>query len=79
MGHSEVINNEIYQAPPAIMELVKVGRHLNTIDNGIVYNCLLSKCTNFCELNKNAFREDLGFNFASLVSHKFLRGFFFVK
>ena len=34
MGHSEEINRNIYQAPPAIQEITKVGRHLLDIDQG---------------------------------------------
>ena len=34
MGHSEQTNQSIYQAPPAIMEIVKVGKHLMNIDTG---------------------------------------------
>ena len=34
MGHSADVNEAIYQAPPAVMELTKVGRHLLSIDSG---------------------------------------------
>ena len=34
MGHSEEINRNIYQAPPAIQEIIEVGRHLLDIDEG---------------------------------------------
>ena len=34
MGHSESINRNIYQAPPAIMQLIKTGKHLKEIDEG---------------------------------------------
>ena len=33
MGHGKDINENIYQAPPAIKELTKVGKHLSRIDN----------------------------------------------
>ena len=36
MGHSEEINQCRYQAPPAIMELAKVAKHLVEIDGKIV-------------------------------------------
>lgn len=36
MGHSEEINQCRYQAPPAIMELTKVAKHLVEIDGKIV-------------------------------------------
>ncbi|CAG2213125.1 unnamed protein product [Mytilus edulis] len=34
MGHSEEMNKQTYQAPLAVMEIVKVGKHLKDIDNG---------------------------------------------
>ena len=34
MGHSEAINRNIYQAPPAIMQLIKTGKRLQSIDEG---------------------------------------------
>ena len=34
MGHSEQMNKDIYQAPPAIHEITKVGRCLLEIDEG---------------------------------------------
>ena len=34
MGHSEKINQTIYQTPAAVMELTHVGRHILEIDNG---------------------------------------------
>ena len=50
MGHSEEINLSIYQAPPAIMELTKVGKHLIDMDG--MLKCF--KCgvdyLNFCPL-----------------------------
>ncbi|KAJ8018484.1 hypothetical protein HOLleu_43501 [Holothuria leucospilota] len=36
MGHSSDINENIYQAPPAIMEITKVGRQLHQIDIGVL-------------------------------------------
>ena len=36
MGHSEDINVNVYQAPPAITEIIKVGKHLTKMDTGIV-------------------------------------------
>ena len=35
MGHSAGINEAIYQAPPAVMEVIKVGKNLKSIDEGI--------------------------------------------
>ncbi|XP_071854927.1 uncharacterized protein [Apostichopus japonicus] len=32
MGHSKEMNQDIYQAPLALMEVIKVGRSLNEID-----------------------------------------------
>ena len=34
MGHSQAINQNVYQAPPALLEITKVGRHLIDLDNG---------------------------------------------
>ena len=34
MGYGEDINTNVYQAPPAIKELVVVGKHLTNIDEG---------------------------------------------
>ena len=39
MGHSEEMNKQTYQAPLAVMEIVKVGKHLKDIDNGKIF-CL---------------------------------------
>ena len=35
MGHSEVINKNMYQSPLALMETIKVGKSLHIIDGGI--------------------------------------------
>ncbi|MGH0161233.1 UNVERIFIED_CONTAM: hypothetical protein FKN15_076453 [Acipenser sinensis] len=34
MGHSEDINKNIYQSPMALLEVTKVGRHLQNFDSG---------------------------------------------
>lgn len=34
MGHSEMVNEAIYQAPPALLEITKVGKQLQQIDQG---------------------------------------------
>ena len=34
MGHSEAVNNSIYQAPLSHQEISHVGRHLAEFDNG---------------------------------------------
>ena len=34
MGHSKEINETVYQAPPALMQVVKVGKNLAKIDEG---------------------------------------------
>ena len=39
MGHSKTINETVYQAPPALMEVLKVGRNLVAIDEGMRYQC----------------------------------------
>ena len=35
MGHSEAINEDTYQVPPALLEITKVGKHLLQIDSGM--------------------------------------------
>ena len=35
MGHSDKINQTIYQTPLALMEVTKVGKHLDKIDKGM--------------------------------------------
>lgn len=37
MGHSESMNKDRYQCPPAVQELTRVGKVLHTIDNGIYF------------------------------------------
>ena len=39
MGHSKTINETVYQAPPALMEVLKIGRNLVAIDEGMRYQC----------------------------------------
>ena len=39
MGHSKTINETVYQVPPALMEVLKVGRNLVAIDEGMRYQC----------------------------------------
>ncbi|XP_065651046.1 uncharacterized protein LOC136079248 [Hydra vulgaris] len=34
MGHSKDINQNVYQVPPALLEITKVGRHLINIEKG---------------------------------------------
>ena len=36
MGHSRAINETVYQCPPSVMEVTKVGRYLEDLDNGAV-------------------------------------------
>lgn len=43
MGHSEKINQTIYQAPATVMEVTGVGKHLQMIDSGN-YILLFSLC-----------------------------------
>nr|XP_047130096.1 uncharacterized protein LOC124810008 isoform X2 [Hydra vulgaris] len=40
MGHSQAINQNVYQAPPALLEILKVGRHLIDLENGIQKNAI---------------------------------------
>ena len=58
MGHSEKINQKIYQAPAAIMEIIKVGKHVK-----VNANCHLV-CVVFCNLN---FFASMCFNFHEMV------------
>ena len=39
MGHSESINQQVYQAPLALVEVTKIGKHLLEIDQGEYYYC----------------------------------------
>jgi len=34
MGHSEAINESVYQCPPSVLEVTKVGRYLQDLDTG---------------------------------------------
>jgi len=34
LGHSKEMNETVYQCPPSLMELTKVGRYLKNLDNG---------------------------------------------
>lgn len=34
MGHSNIINRDVYQCPPAVLEITKVGRFLHDLDSG---------------------------------------------
>ena len=38
MGHSKDINETVYQTPAALMEDLKVGKNLGTIDKGNIDN-----------------------------------------
>lgn len=44
MGHSEQINKDIYQAPLALMEVIKVGKSLKQIDDGKYYIYFFKAC-----------------------------------
>ena len=42
MGHSEAVNAGTYQRPLPVMEVLKVGRHLKEIDQGMFcFSCPL--------------------------------------
>ena len=54
MGHSEAINQQVYQAPMALMEVTKIGKQLLAIDEGRdflitnkIFNGLISVYINF--------------------------------
>ena len=34
MGHSRAVNEEVYQCPPSLIEITKVGRYLEDLDSG---------------------------------------------
>ena len=34
MGHSKEMNEQVYQAPQALMEITRLGRKLQNIDEG---------------------------------------------
>ena len=33
MGHSKAINETVYQCPPSVLEITKVGKYLEELDN----------------------------------------------
>jgi len=36
MGHSKAVNETVYQCPPSVLEITKVGKYLEELDNGTV-------------------------------------------
>ena len=57
MGHSAEVNENIYQAPPALMELTKVGKHLVAID-GKLHNFFLLPGISDDQLHKLHHKSD---------------------
>ena len=61
MGHSKDINETVYQTPAALMEVLKVGKHLTNIDKGKIDNNIYlyvgvffqSLCTGSVAQNRN--------------------------
>ena len=52
MGHSETINQTIYQAPPAVIELTRVGRRIVEIDEGNYFESMISVLMFFQSFDK---------------------------
>ena len=52
MGHSKTINQTIYQAPPAVMELTRVGRRTVEIDEGNYFESMISVSMFFQSFDK---------------------------
>ena len=46
MGHSGDNNEKVYQVPPAIREIIQIGKRLDSIDKG---ETSYFKLTLFCE------------------------------
>jgi hypothetical protein len=65
MGHSASINANIYQAPLAESEILKVGRHLITMDGG--QNVLSSRGENSDALTNNVSIKIVGVRVNNLI------------
>lgn len=55
MGHSRDTNAENYQCPPALRELVSVGKHLTAIDHGKCFENTIFRNSLF--FNSNSFNN----------------------
>lgn len=53
MGHSKTINQTVYQAPPAVMELTRVGRRIVEIDEGNYFELMILVSMSFQSFDKN--------------------------
>ena len=53
MGHSKTITQTIYQAPPAVMELTRVGRRIVEIDEGNYFETMVLVSMSFQSFDKN--------------------------
>ena len=53
MGHSRTINQTVYQAPPAVMELTRVGRRIVEIDEGNYFELMILVSMSFQSFDKN--------------------------
>ena len=53
MGHSKTINQTIYQAPPAVMELTRVGRRNVETDEGNYFETMILVSMSFQSFDKN--------------------------
>ena len=53
MEHSKTINQTIYQVPPAVMELTRVGRRIVEIDEGNYFESMILVSMFFQSFDKN--------------------------
>ena len=53
MRHSKTITQTIYQAPPAVMELTRVGRRIVEIDEGNYFETMVLVSMSFQSFDKN--------------------------
>jgi hypothetical protein len=48
MGHSQAINEAVYQCPPSVLEITKVGRYLTNLDSGNIVASTSTKPSGKC-------------------------------
>ncbi|CAG2213129.1 unnamed protein product [Mytilus edulis] len=57
LGHSEEMNKQTYQAPLAVIEIVKVGKHLKDIHNELVREVHVDQVTDVTDANEQTEEE----------------------
>ena len=53
MGHSKTINQTLYQAPPAVTELTRVGRRIVETDEGNYFESMILVSMSFQSFDEN--------------------------